>query len=304
MKRRQFLMSVAAGTALAGTRHTRAQAPGPDRAKLDRIAMMTLNFTALLKTPGQPASPDRTLDLFDLPEMYADTYRVHNIELQHYHMASTEPSYFRALRERIDRAGSRATQLVVEFGALNISAPDHNFLPRLQTIDLTEVWIDRAAVLGCPRIMVNQGTPTPENKHDAVETLKAMADYGRAKGVKVTMETRGNGSGAARGASVPPPAAPAEPAWVLLNEIAKSAGGYINVDLGGVGAATQDDLHTALQALLPTTSGSMHVRLSPNWDLATALRFLESSRYTGIYSIEARGHEATRAIYNTILASI
>ena len=229
---------------------------------------------------------------------------MHNIELQHYHMASTEASYFRALRDRIDRAKSKATQLVVEFGALNISAPDHNFLPRLQAIDLTAVWIDRAAVLGCPRIMVNQGAPTPENRHDAVETLKAMADYGRAKGVKVTMETRGNGGGAARGGSVPPPAASSEPAWAFLNDIARSAGGYINIDLGGVGAASQDDLHAALRALLPTTSDSMHVRLSPNWDLATGLKFLESSRYTGIYSIEARGHEATRAIYDTLLATI
>ena len=30
--------------------------------------MMTLNFTTLLKTPHQPPGPDRTLDLFDLPE--------------------------------------------------------------------------------------------------------------------------------------------------------------------------------------------------------------------------------------------
>jgi hypothetical protein len=311
MRRREFLAGATGLGVVAPLSRVKAQATPPAaNAKLGRIAMMTLNFTTLLKTPGQPPNPDRTLDLFDLPEMYADTYGVHNIELQHYHMASTEPSYFRTLRDRIDRAKSRATQLVVEFGALNISAADHNFLPRLQAVDLTKVWIDRCAVLGCPRIMVNQGQPSAENKHYAIETLKMMVDYGASKGVKVTMETRGNG-GAARGTSagpagvsgaVAPP--PGEPAWVLLNEIAKSAGGYINIDLGGVGAANQEDLHTALRALLPATSGSMHVKQSSNWDLATALKFIESLGYTGLYSIEAPGHERTRAIYNTILGSI
>jgi hypothetical protein len=310
MKRRDFLITAAAVTGLAGTATASGQTDRPDAKKLARISMMTLNFTALLKTPGQLPGPERTLDLFDLPEMYADTYGVHNIELQHYHMASTEPSYFAELRRRMDRANSKATQLVVEFGGLNISAPDHNFLPRLQAIDLTKVWIDRCAVLDCPRIMVNQGQPSQENRGMAVETLKAMVEYGKTRNVKVTMETRGGGAGrgaasAATGASAPAaPPAPSEPAWVLLNEIIKSAGAFINIDMGGIGAANQEDLHTALRALLPTTSGSMHVRQSAAWDLATALKFIESLGYTGIYSIEARGHEATRAIYDAILASI
>ncbi len=192
--------------------------------------------------------------------------------------------------------------MVVEFGALNISAPDHNFLPRLQTIDLTKVWIDRAAVLDCPRIMVNQGQPGAENRAHAVETLQAMVKYGESKGVKVTMETRGSGATAQAAPGAAP--APAEPAWVLLNDIARSAGAYINIDLGGIGARSQDELHAALRGLLPSSSGSMHVRLSASWDLTAALKFIEAQGYTGLYSIEARGHDATRAIYNTILASI
>jgi hypothetical protein len=314
MQRREFLMSAAAVAGFANTLVSHAQAPTSRAARLDRIAMMTLNFTALLKTPHQPPSPDRTLDLFDLPEMYADTYGVHNIELQHYHMASTEPSYFRELRTRMDRAKSRAIQLVVEFGGLNISAPDHNFLPRLQAVDLTKVWIDRAVVLGCPRIMVNQGQPSEENRQYAVETLKLMVAYGQAHGVKVTLETRGGGGAAGgtapsagpAGSPAPPaPAVPDQPAWVLLHEITKAAGAYVNIDFGGVRAESQEALHTALTAMLPTSSGSMHVRQStPAWDLATALRYLESLGYTGYYSIEARGHEATRAIYDTILATI
>ncbi len=161
--------------------------------------------------------------------------------------------------------------------------------------------------------MVNQGQPTSENRAYAVETLKAMAEYGASKGVKVTMETRGNG-GAARGATPPAGVAvvpavvaaptPTEPAWVLLNDIARSADAYINIDIGGIGAASQDELHAGLRGLLPTSSGSIHVKNSTAWDLATALRFIEAQGYTGIYSIEAPGHERTRAIYDVILASI
>jgi hypothetical protein len=304
MQRREFLMTTAGLVGLAGT--TRLAAQQPNQAALDRIAMMTLNFTSLLTTPHQQPSPDRTLDFLDLPQMYADTYGVHHIELQHYHMASTDPSYFRELRRRMDQAKSKAVQLVVEFGGLNISAPDHNFLPRLQAVDLTNVWIDRCAILGCPRIMVNQGQPSEDNRQHAVETLKLMADYGRSKGVMVTLETRGGGGGrrgGAAGADAPPAPSP-ESVWTLLNDIAKSAGAFINIDLGGTRATSQEQLHAALRDLLPNASGSMHVKQSANWDLATALRYIESLGYAGIYSIEARGHEATRQIYDTILANI
>jgi sugar phosphate isomerase/epimerase len=310
MTRRDLLAAAMAATALRGARPLSAAARRQHRAAvLARIGMMTLNFTTLLKTPHQPPSPERTLDLFDLPEMYADTYGVHNIELQHYHMASTDPSYFRALRERIDRAKSKAIQLVVEFGGLNISAPDHNFLPRLQAVDLTSVWIDRAAVLGCPRIMVNQGQPTRENRQYAIDTLKLMVDYGKAHGVKVTLETRGGGGGArgaapAGGPPAPAPEPPAEPAWVLLNDIARSAGAFINIDFGGVRAGSQAELHAAFDGLFPAHSGSMHTRLGTSWDLPTALRYLESKGYDGYYSIEARGHEGTRPVYDAILATL
>ncbi len=197
MKRREFLLSAAhvgAMTAL-GSRAAHATQGSDQTAKLARVAMMTLNFHALLKLPDQPSSPERTLDVFDLPQMYADTYGVHNLEWQHYHLPATEPSFYKEVRARVDKVKSRVSQVVVEFGGLNVSAPAHNFLPRIQAIDLTKVWIDRSVVLGCPRIMVNQGLLSRENMAIAVETLKVMVAYGAAHGVKVTLETRGGGAG-------------------------------------------------------------------------------------------------------------
>jgi hypothetical protein len=318
MKRREFLLSAAHVGALSalGTSALRANQVGGGQAKLARVAIMTLNFHALLKLPDQPSSPERTLDVFDLPQMYADTYGVHNLEWQHYHLPATEPSFYKEVRARVDEVKSRVSQVVVEFGGLNVSAPAHNFLPRLQAIDLTKVWIDRCVVLGCPRLMVNQGQLTRDNLPIAVETLKAMVAYGSAHGVKITLETRGGG--AARGATPPaagatpsapaPPAVPAidvpaEPAWVVLNDLIRSSGAFSNIDLGGIGAGNQEDLHRALATLLEVTGGSMHIKQSQNWDLPTALRFIAGRKYDGLYSIEARGHELTRTIYDAILAN-
>jgi hypothetical protein len=317
MKRREFLLSAAHAGALSalGTSTVRARQAESGPTKLARVAIMTLNFHALLKLPDQPSSPERTLDVLDLPQMYADTYGVHNLEWQHYHLPASEPSFYKEVRSRVDKVKSHVSQVVVEFGGLNVSAPPHNFLPRLQAIDLTKVWIDRCVVLGCPRIMVNQGQLTRDNLPVAVDTLKALVAYGSAQGVKITLETRGGGAG--RGttppsASVATPAAPplaaavpeaaAEPAWVVLNDLIRGAGAFSNIDLGGIGAGNQQDLHRALSTLLEVTGGSMHIKQSQNWDLPTALRFIADRKYEGLYSIEARGHEMTRAIYDAILA--
>jgi hypothetical protein len=142
-----------------------------------------------------------------------------------------------------------------------------------------------------------------------------MTDYGKSKGIIVSVETRGGGGGRGnRGAGTettptapattapgaPPTAAPATPAaaaalsaapataapagpppltgpaaWTLLAEIIKAAGAYSNVDLGGANAANQDELHMCLKTMFPMTANSLHTRVNARWDLATAIKFLE-----------------------------
>ena len=336
MNRREFFSTTAAGFAsLASTRSgwaAQAADPKADWKKvrpstLDRIAIMTLNFQSILKVPDTQESPNRTLELFDIGEMLADTYGVHKVEFQHYHLASVEPSYFRDLKAKLEKSRSRATQINLEFSGLNISAPQNR--DRLLAIDLTKMWIDHAVTLGAQRVMINQGQPTPENKVHSIPTLKAMADYGKSKNIIVSVETRGGGGGgrgrggqggqgqggaqaapgagaAAPGAqpATPPPAgavaganAPAAPAgpplsgpdaWPLLAEIIKGAGAYSNVDLGGANAPNQEELHRCLKMMFPMTANSLHTRVNTRWDLATAMRYLERELgYKGLYTIEA-----------------
>ena len=268
----------------------------PKASTLDRIAIMTLNFQRLLRLPDLPDEPQRTLELFDIPPMLADTYGVHKIEFQHYHIPSTEPAFLKELRSRIEKHQSRMTQINLEFGNLNMSAPE--LRNRLMATDLTKMWVDHAVLLGAARVMINQGQPTHENKAYGIPTLKNMADYGRSKGIIVSVETRGGGGGgatatapgAAAGAAAATPATPPGPPpltgparWTLLAEIVEAAGAHSNVDVGGAGAANQEELHACLKRMFPSTANSLHARVNQNWDFATAVRYLERDLgYKGI----------------------
>ena len=229
MERREFLLSAAAGAAaFAGlNRSVWAQGRGnpPDWSadpgkpanvspdKLARISLMTLNFNPIIKSPNPPnpnATPNpnappasRMLDVFDLAQMYVDVYGVHNIEFQHSSIPSTEISYLKELRAHIEKAKSRMQQINLEISPMFVSVADS--VLRVQCIDLTKRWVDHAAILNCPKVMVNQGSPSQENKEYMIAALKTVGDYGKSKGVKISMETRGGGGGNRGRAGAPGP---------------------------------------------------------------------------------------------------
>jgi len=309
MTRREFLMGAAAAASLAGTRRGWAQVR--DQAKLRRVAIMSLCFNSILKNPTQPDNPARTLDIMDLGQMLADRYGVHNVEMQHAHFPSTEPAYLKDFRDRLAKINSQVTNINLEFGPQNISAADPAL--RQQALDRTREWIDYAVAVGCPRIMVNQGAPTQENKDAAIATLKAMGDYGKSKNIMVAMENRGGGG--ARGGTAPvplpgaPAASPSPAAWVLLVEIIKGSGTYANCDLGNF--PDQETQHAGMRGMFPLTDGNCHVKLNPaRYDLAAALALTKELAYKGLYSIEANvasgtdPHESVQRIYDVLLASI
>jgi hypothetical protein len=289
MRRREFLI----GTAIAaGSQSLRAERA--DQAKLDRIAIMSLCFNPVIKSAAHPDDPKRTLDALDLPEMIAERYGVHRVELQHSHFASTEPSYLEEYRGRLKKAKSQMNQINVEFGALNISAPDP--VVRLETIDLTKKWVDHAVMLGCPRIMVNQGTLAPEVRQAAIDTLKTINAYARTKKVFITMENRGGGGGGRGGrAGAPAPTQPSAPAapprppqppWDVVVEVIKASGIWANPDIGNF---PDDEARAAgLRVMYPLSSGSSHCHYNPErYSEAAAIKISKEVGYKGLYSIEA-----------------
>ncbi len=108
MNRRGFLtVAAAAGMAATGLAQAPAQPAGQGREggrggrggrgrggpanvsaeKLARIEIMTLNHSSMIKLPWQEATPERTLDIFDLPQYYVDVYGVRNVQFQSNHVA-------------------------------------------------------------------------------------------------------------------------------------------------------------------------------------------------------------------------
>jgi len=299
MKRREFLI----GSAIAaGSATLRAQRP--DQAKLDRIAIMSLCFNPIIKSAAHPGDPKRTLDIMDLPDMIAQRYGVHHVEMQHSHFGSTETSYLEDFHARLKKAKSQMNQINVEFGALNISATDP--VVRLETIDLTKKWVDHAVILGCPRVMVNQGTLAEDVRQAAIDTLKVMNAYAKMKKVYITMENRGGGGGGRAGAPTPtgatPPVAnaatggpggnaaapprPPSPGWEVVVEVIKASGIWANPDVGNF--PDEDARHAGLRVMYPLSSGSSHCHYNPErYNEADAIKISKEVGYKGLYSIEA-----------------
>jgi sugar phosphate isomerase/epimerase len=282
-------------------------------AKLARVSLMTLNFRNMLKFPWtQNPNENQTLDLFDLPKMYQDVYGVSHIEFQHDHLVNGEQTppdaaFFREMRAKLDAAKVTATQVNIEIGEIpNLAAE-----AREKWMALGRQWVDAAPIIGVTRLMLNQTGLNEENKTNCMSVWKEIQDYAKPKGIKISAETRGTGGGRGRAqaggqppTTSPDPSAAAKAAYLLLKQVVEAAGAYSNVDIGNVGAPDQQTLHDAIKALYPSSSGNMHIKSSPNWDIGAAVRFTESLGYRGLYSIEVNGHPAVRQVYAIILANV
>src|SRR5215471_10505725 len=119
IRRREFLI----GSAVA-TRAMSAWGQTADPAKMDRVAVMSYSFDLIMKSAARPDDPQRTLDILDFPDEMAQRYRIKNLEIQHAHFASTELDYLGEFKDRLTKAQSRVSQLVLELGAHNISTTD------------------------------------------------------------------------------------------------------------------------------------------------------------------------------------
>ena len=334
MNRRDFLTGTAAGAAgIAGAGLTglaqgappaAAQGAGPQAgrggrggrggpaqvppAKLARVSLMTLMFglyrsdTAAAKTTP---SPDRTLTVFDLPKMYVDMYGVHNIEFQLNDVvqSETDPNFIKELKAKLDEQKVTMSQINMEIGAQTGMTGDA--AGRREGLDRLKKWIDIANQYGCKRLMLNQnqGALTKDRRADAVAYMKELADAGRPSGVMFSVETRG--AGQPLGPDKQPTDLGMKP-WEFMIGIIKDAGANSNVDIGNVGAMSQQELHDCIKAWFPYTSGNMHIKSSPYWSIGTAVRYTESLGYKGLYSLEINnaGHPAIRIGYNEVLANL
>jgi sugar phosphate isomerase/epimerase len=337
MNRRNFLVGAAAGAAAFAGRGTSAwtqagagqggrgggsggrggsDAAAAPAAILARTGIMTLNHSNMIKMPWQEATPERTLDILDLPQYYLDEYGVTNIEFQDNHVAQDDDhpeanlDFVRELKARLDAAGSTGGQINIEIGTM-AQAPEGGGPAaalagdaRAAWLATARKWVDLAPILGVERLMLNQGDLTEDSKAGVSSMWKELQDYATPKGVKISGETRGSGTPD----GVPAPTSEQERlkyVWGLVVECAEASGGYTNLDFGSASRfRNQQQLHDGIRGMLPRAAGSMHIRMSPTWDLGQAIRYAESIGYKGLYTIEVRTDPAVRQIYNTIVANL
>jgi hypothetical protein len=318
MQRREFMMGAAAAAGLMVARRSWAQTGDSD--KRARIAIMMFGLNNIVKN-NMPASPTRTLDIMDIGQVCADRYRVHQVELQSNYFPSTEMSWLKDFKSRLDKTKTKVVQVNLEFGAgynMGADAPSG----RLQMIDLHRAWFDKLAFLECPRVLLNQGQPTPENRELIISNYKAVVELAKAKGIKAASENRnapGGGRGGAGAAAqpggqaaatpppvTPPPApAPGPPSYILLTEILKASGTLACADM--LNFPSQEEQLAGIRAMLPINHGLLHAGI--RHDLPAAMKICRELNYKGLYSIKAAGLqgdplENTQKILDGVLAEM
>ncbi len=294
MRRREFL--IGAAIAAGGARSTWGQ--NSDKAKLARIGSMTQNVGSLLKDPAHPDDPKRTLELLDLPQVLSEHFGVHYIEPTCAHFRSTEKDYLDEFKARVKKAGMELNQISLgalaqqsgqSYPIMTISSPER--ANRIAAIDLTKQWIEHAAYLGCPRVMLHQGDLAPEVRKETITALTAMTEYGKSKNVKVTLELR-------------------QSDWHVIVELLKATGCWMNCH--------SQNPPEALRVMFPMSSGSMHFTYGgggrgrrgnrdgnrgatqPPRDPTVVFReqiaVIKEAHYNGIYSIEHSGPDPFAAV--------
>ena len=91
--------------------------PHGDETKRRRIGVSSWSFHTLFERSKE--NPTATLmDVRDFPEMIADRYHVHNVEIVLPHFLGAEPSMVRDFKSRLEKAHSRLVHMPLDFGEL------------------------------------------------------------------------------------------------------------------------------------------------------------------------------------------
>src|SRR5512136_420888 len=188
MIRREFLTRLAEGTILTGALSsadilkaaTGGPAPQAGADKLQRIAVSTWslhNYFASTRE-NEFKLPGKMLDLLDVPQMIADKYKVHNLEICVPHFASSEAGYLQELKKRLAASHTRVVNMPVDIEEIwnkgGLSDPDKSV--RSAAVNASKKWIDVAATIGSSAVRCDPGKLDPKNLAPTLESYKALAD--------------------------------------------------------------------------------------------------------------------------------
>ncbi len=283
MKRRDFLLRSTAGAFTAAGAHTLLRAAAAS--KLDRIAISSYcfhNFFTKTRYGGAPKLDRKPMELLELPELFADHFHVHNLEVVAPHFASQEPSYLSEVVARLKKTHSRIVNVPVDIGELwdkpGLSAADEK--TRLHNVALYKPWFDAAHAVGARSVRCDPGKINSSDLAPTIKSYVELAAYAKPLGLYVIVENHG-GVGSEH---------PEE-----LIRILSSAGDQTGTlpDFGNF--PDEDTRVRGLKALFPQARTVCHVRDTEgdgkgglvHFDLNRCLNISREAGYKGLYSIEA-----------------
>jgi sugar phosphate isomerase/epimerase len=238
----------------------------------DRIAVSTWSFHTFFER--DKTNPDKQLwDVREFPEMIADRYHVHNVELVLPHLGTPEPSLMREFKDRLARAHSRLVNMPLDYGELwntaAISSTDAS--EREHALNLYKKGIDVAAALECPSVRADPGKVNLDDPSITIDSYEQLAAYARAKGIALVVENHGD---IAKHPDV-------------LVKILKSAGIGSLPDIGNF--PDDDTRERGLKLMFPIAGNVAHAKMRDEMDFPRCMRIAREAGFAGVWSIEASG---------------
>lgn len=290
MKRRDFLTRIAAGAAAAGMAGHAvdlcAAAPVPGD-KLQRIAVSTWSLHNYFQATRDEdfKLPGKMLELLEFPEMIADRYKVHHLEICAPHLASTEAAYLKEVKDRLTKAHSRVVNMPIDIeefwteGGLS----DTKSKVREKAVTAGKKWIDIGAAIGTKSVRCDPGKMNPQNLAPTVESYKALAAHGKSRGVHVIIENHGG-----VGSEHP------EELVKLFTEVGSDYFGALPDFANFPDEATRQ---RGLKLLFPHANVVCHAKglefdaagKETKYDFAGAIAASKQAGFKGVYSIEFEG---------------
>ena len=293
MKRREFLTRCASVTSFAAATASPRRLGGVpglvspqyyDTAKLIHVGISSWSFHNYFPSTREKDfnQPGPMIALLDFPEIIADRYQVHHLEMTAPHFASTELEYLIQLRRQLARVHSRLVNIPVDIPELKtgdgLSGRDPSI--RNAAVQAVKRWIDVAHHLDALSVRADPGAINPADLAPTLDSYRELVAYGRPRRVDVLIE---NHQGVKPGNII---------------DILRLAGGRTIGALPDFGNFPDETARIAgLELLFPRALTVCHAK-GISFDASgneTAFNFQECvetakrARFRGIYSVEYEG---------------
>ena len=242
------------------------------------------NFFIATRDDNAPPLTGKPWDLLDYPEMIADHYHIHEMEMVAPHFASTEPSYIKEVKSHLERAHSHLVNIPVDIEELDMGAglsdPDTKLTAKI--ITACKKWIDVAHDLGAKSVRCDPGKMNTADLKPTIASYKALATYGATKGIFVVIENHGG-----VGSEHP------EELVALFKAVGKNCGAL--PDFGNF--PDEATRQKGLKLLFPFAHAVCHAKglkfddkgNETMFDFPQCVKTSKSAGFKGVYSVEFEG---------------